>query len=343
MYIILAQNEDIHADAVLYYLKQNGADVKRFDIAYLFDEYGSVEHEEHRQKISIEIGTSTGRLLFPNGDIISSDDIEGIFCRSFYFPKARDESPTADQLATAEIRCALRGFFSLVPETCIWINNPYIEDKVDNKIYQHHCALQHGLYVPDTLITNDAAKVKAFYNKHHGHIIIKQLSDISIIDEKPITTAEGYRDYEFKGFYTSKVNASDLDNLNDYFGQGCAPALFQEELLKKSELRVTVVGNKIFSYRIYSQENVKSLTDFRHVDDLKTESCQLDMDTEAKILKLISSWKINFAAVDLVETIDGRIVFLEANVVGNWLWLELNKNGSDIAKAISDLLLNKLL
>ena len=83
------------------------------------------------------------------------------------------------------------------------------------------------------------------------------------------------------------------------------------------------------------------MTDFRHVDDLKTESCQLDMDTEAKILKLISSWKINFAAVDLVETIDGRIVFLEANVVGNWLWLELNKNGSDIAKAISNLLLNK--
>ncbi len=339
MYLILAQNEDVHADAVLYYLQQSGAEVRRFDIAYLFDEYGSIEYEENRQKISIEIGTSSGRLIFPNGDIIVSDDIKGIFCRSFYFPKAKDDVSVAEQLATAEIRCAIRGFFSLVPDSCIWLNNPYLEEKVDNKIYQHRCALLQGLNVPDTMVTNKADIVRSFYNKHHGHIIIKQLSDISLIDEKPITTLEGDPDYEYKGFYTSKVNAEDLDNLDDYFGQGSTPVLLQEELIKKSELRVTVVGNKCFSYRIYSQENTKSITDFRHVDNLKTEKCQLDSDIETKILKLVASWKISFVTIDLVETIDGRVVFLEANVVGNWLWLEMNKSGSDIAKAISALLL----
>ncbi len=341
MYLILAQNDDVHADSVLYYLRQKGKEVKRFDIAYLFDEYGSIENDSPRQNISIEIGTDKGTIEFPDGDTISSDSIEGIFCRSFYFPKARDESSTQEQLATAEIRCALRGFFSLVPDTCIWINNPYIEDRIDNKIFQHKSALRHGLMVPDTLVTNDPDKVKAFYDKHQGHIIIKQLSDISLIDEKPFVNSDGFKNYEYRGFYTSKVKKEDLFNLSEYFGPGTAPALLQEELHKKTELRVTVVGDKCFAYRIYSQENQKSQTDFRHVDDLRCEPCILDKDIESKILRLIKSWNIKFAAVDLVETTDGKTVFLEANVVGNWLWLEKNTHNSVIARAITDVLMQK--
>ena len=53
---------------------------------------------------------------------------------------------------------------------------------------------------------------------------------------------------EFKGFYTSPVNASDLASLEEYFDPGSAPVLLQEALCKKSELRVTIIGDKCFTY-----------------------------------------------------------------------------------------------
>lgn len=241
-------------------------------------------------------------------------------------------------LATAEIKSTLKGFFSLIPESCKWINNPYLEEKIDNKIYQHQCAVKHGFKVPQTLVTNNASKVKEFFKKNNGKIIIKQLSDISLIDESPYVNNDGIKDVEYKGFYTSAVTSSDLNNLEEYFCPGSAPVLLQEKLEKKSELRVTVVGDRLFSYRIYSQENDYSKVDFRHVDNLRTEKCQLSDEISTKLIKMIKVWNISFAAVDLVETVSEELFFLEANVVGNWLWLEKEQDGSEIAKAIADLL-----
>ncbi len=340
MYLILAMDEDVHADAVLYYLKEREAEVRRFDISSLFEEYGSREYIERRELISIEIGSTEGKLIFPDGKIVSSKDIEGIYCRSFYYPPAKDESSTAEQLATFENKSALRGFFSLVPDSCIWINDPYLEEKIDNKIYQHQCALRFNLEVPDSLVTNSSDSVRNFFNNHNGKIIIKQMSDVSIIDKISVVTEDGFDDYEFKGFYTSLIRQSDLDDIDDYLGKGCAPVLIQEALDKRSEIRVTVVGDKCFSYRIYSQERVESKTDFRRVDDLRTEKCELQENVKNKIIALVKYWNIYFAAIDFVETTDNRIVFLEANVVGNWLWLEQNEPDSEIAQAITTLLLS---
>ncbi len=341
MYLILAQDEDVHADAVLFYLKKYGKNVRRFDIATLFDEYSAADHYENRSSINIDIGVDNGRLIFENGDIIDSSQIRSILSRSFYIPKSKENAPTTDHLATAEIRTALKGLFSLVPDSCKWINNPYIEEKVDNKIFQHSCARRLGLKVPDTIITNDPVKARAFFDNHQEQVIIKQLSEISLIDEKPYINKEGYNDIEFKGFYTSKVLREDLNDLDDCLGPGSAPVFFQECLKKKSELRVTVIGDKCFTYRIFSQENEKSRIDFRHVDDLRTEPCDLPDTIKNKILNLMQNWGLEFATIDLVETENNEIVFLEANVVGNWLWLEIGKNGSQIAQAIADYMIKE--
>ena len=304
----------------------------------MVDEYGAIEQGPRRDKLTVEINCTSGKITFLNGDVILSDEVEVVLCRSFYFPKAKDSSSTADMQATAEIKSTLKGFFSLIPESCKWINNPYLEEKIDNKIYLHQCAVKHGFKVPQTLVTNNASKVKEFFKKNNGKIIIKQLSDISLIDESPYVNKDGIKDVEYKGFYTSAVTSSDLNNLEEYFCPGSAPVLLQEKLEKKSELRVTVVGDRLFSYRIYSQENDYSKVDFRHVDNLRTEKCQLSDEISTKLIKMIKVWNISFAAVDLVETVSEELFFLEANVVGNWLWLEKEQDGSEIAKAIADLL-----
>jgi len=46
----------------------------------------------------------------------------------------------------------------------------------------------------------------------------------------------------------------------------------------------------------------------------------------ASLLQMLQSRGIVFAACDMVLTPDDELIFLEANVTGNWLWLE---NGGD--------------
>jgi glutathione synthase/RimK-type ligase-like ATP-grasp enzyme len=42
---------------------------------------------------------------------------------------------------------------------------------------------------------------------------------------------------------------------------------------------------------------------------------------------------LEFAAVDLLQTLDDEIVFLEINPNGRWLWIE-EQTGMDISKDI---------
>jgi glutathione synthase/RimK-type ligase-like ATP-grasp enzyme len=59
----------------------------------------------------------------------------------------------------------------------------------------------------------------------------------------------------------------------------------------------------------------------------------LPVDIEQRLLQLVHSWGLRFAACDFVHSLNDELIFLEANVVGNWLWTEME--GSDIAKEIA--------
>ena len=343
MYLILAMNEDLHADAVLYYLEEAGETVVRIDPERLFLKYGVSADLDYlnteSQKAVAVITPDSAVIHLANGNTIDVSQVEGVFCRSFYVPTAKDDDSTADHLAMAEIRSVFRGFCSMLPANVRWVNDPYVEDRVDNKIFQHYSAKSFGLQIPDTLVTNDSDKAREFFKHHESGVIIKQLSDISLVVENPIKTEFGENDVEVNGFYTSEVTGNDIEDIDEYLTPGSAPVLLQDKLLKRSELRVTVVGDKVFTYRLFSQENEKTLMDFRKDVNVRSEKAVLPEAEEKKLLAMLKSWGISFASCDFVETQDGRTVFLEANVEGNWLWLEEER--SPIAKCIADLLRGK--
>ena len=54
----------------------------------------------------------------------------------------------------------------------------------------------------------------------------------------------------FKAIFTTKLSKDDLGDLD---GLALAPATFQEMVPKKSDIRVTVVGSKVFAAEILSQ------------------------------------------------------------------------------------------
>lgn len=103
-----------------------------------------------------------------------------------------------------------------------------------------------------------------------------------------------------------------------------------------------MVGDKVFACEIHSQENQRTIDDWRHYnfDDLKDVKHlvhKLPSEVQDKCIRMADHFGLNFATFDLVLTPDGKYVFLEMNPNGQWLWIE-DLTGLPISEAITDLL-----
>ena len=111
-------------------------------------------------------------------------------------------------------------------------------------------AKQDGLTVPKTAITNNPeAAEKLFEEAENGRAIFKTLSRLYIEPDIIAYTAEIKREFP-SAFQTSVTRR---------------PAIYQELVERKSNLRITVVGRKAFPVRIASQivEDQKDRLDWR--------------------------------------------------------------------------------
>jgi MvdD family ATP-grasp ribosomal peptide maturase len=197
----------------------------------------------------------------------------------------------------------------------------------ENKQLQLQIARELGLDTPRTLTTNDPAAVRAFAKSCEGGIVTKMLSSFAIYDEGKELVV-----------FTNPVKPEDLADLS---GLSLCPATFQELLAKSLEIRVTIVGQRVMSACVDSQVSARAAHDWRRdgvrmLQDWK--SYQLPHEVEEKILRLMDYFSLNYGAIDIVLTPDGRHVFLELNPSGEFFWLERNP-GLPISEAIADVLL----
>ena len=125
-----------------------------------------------------------------------------------------------------------------------------------------------------------------------------------------------------------------------YLASIVAPLVIQEYVPKSLEVRATVVGSQVFAAAIHSQQSQRARHDWRHYDFDKTphEAHTLPEGVSSLCIQLVQSLSLNFGAIDLVLTPDGRYVFLEINPSGQWLWIE-ELTDLPIGDAIADCLL----
>lgn len=197
----------------------------------------------------------------------------------------------------------------------------------ENKQLQLQVARELGLDTPRTLITNDPGAVRAFAKSCEDGMITKMLSSFAIYEEGKELVV-----------FTNAVKPEDLTDLS---GLSLCPATFQELLPKSLEIRVTVVGNRVMSASINSQVSARATHDWRR-DGVRMihdwQHYQLPLDVEEKILRLMDHFSLNYGAIDIILTPDGRHVFIELNPCGEFFWLE-RAPGLPISDAIADLLL----
>lgn len=142
---------------------------------------------------------------------------------------------------------------------------------------------------------------------------------------------------EVVSVYTSRVTLDDLrDEASCVRYTAC---LFQEQVPKKVELRITVLGEHVFPAEITYMHPERATVDWRTAyQDLQYGIHELPQEIHRKCLALVHKLGLSFAAIDMIVTSDNRFVFLEANPNGQWQWIE-RATGFPICETLVDLLI----
>lgn len=197
------------------------------------------------------------------------------------------------------------------------------------KLLQLFVAQKIGLNVPDSIVSSNVKEIKNFFNIHDNKGIIKELGNALIESEgkEVIFTTNLFSEKEFSLYHSS-------DSL-DY------PLFVQEEIKKREELRITVVGNKIFACSIDTQAYKESQIDSRLVYPykLKHRIVKLPREIEECCFKICKYFNLQFGAIDMAITPEGKFVFFEINPNGQYLWIE-DITKAPISEAIANLLMD---
>jgi hypothetical protein len=204
-----------------------------------------------------------------------------------------------------------------------WINHPTCERLANSKAAQLFAARTVGLEIPRTVITNNPAEVRAFIATAPGQIVYKASSP-------PRNIAPD------KALFTGLVTDETLTNLDLI---RITPGIFQERIGKSYELRITVIGARIFAVKIDSQALAETQLDWRHAQhDVAYEPVTLPREIAAKITAFMEALGLVYGAFDFIVTPDGRYVFLEVNPGGAYMWVEA-ATGLGITPAPADALI----
>ncbi|MEH1788009.1 MAG: MvdD family ATP-grasp ribosomal peptide maturase [Nostoc sp.] len=203
-------------------------------------------------------------------------------------------------------------------------------DITNNKQLQLQVAREIGLVTPRTLTSNNPEAVKQFAQEcQEQGIVTKMLSSFAIYDDR------GRENVVF----TSLIKDEDLEHLD---GLRFCPMTFQENVPKALELRTTIVGHRLFTAAVNSQSLDGSTYDWRKEGKALNKNWKpynLPEDVEKKLLQLMAYFGLNYGAIDIIVTPDGRHVFLEVNPVGEFFWMEIYSPHYPISGAIAEILL----
>ncbi|MBA0053192.1 ATP-grasp ribosomal peptide maturase [Streptomyces sp. AJS327] len=229
------------------------------------------------------------------------------------FPHLNDNDA---RFAAAQVRYGLGGALYAV-EGPLWVNHPLRNAAADYKPVQLALAKRLGLSVPPTLVTNDPAHAREFMSVHR-QVIHKTLR---------------WTPYERDGVpvtgWTRPVTPDEIDD-----SLRVAPHLFQSRVDKTCDVRVLVVGRRVFAVRIDS-----GLLDWR-TDYTGHSYSVVDLPgpLRERLLVYLDHLGLSSGSFDLAVDRAGRWWWLELNPNGQWGWLE-QRTGAEMSAAFADLLI----
>jgi len=228
-------------------------------------------------------------------------------------PKDIHESDKA--IARLYWNCLLDGLTRALGDSSRFCINPPVGGEVSRlKVYQLPVARSVGLRIPRSIVTTSGADARGFVaqNRRRGKGTIL----------KPLYSALwDFHDGGFAVLETTRVAAEDISDASLQL----APCIFQEEIKKKSEVRLTVMGRSLFAAELESQAIPGAELDFRRARDWDALGCKpisVPKEVAAAVLEFQRRCRLNFGTMDFIIDEDGQWVFLETNPSGQFLWVE---------------------
>ncbi|MER7477480.1 ATP-grasp ribosomal peptide maturase [Streptomyces sp. NPDC126510] len=311
--LVIAANDDWPTDRVVTELTGRGVEVFRMDTA------------DFPQRISL-----TGRLDWGldgwAGDLatvhrtVELSRVGAVYYRApgaFQFPDGM--SGPEERFAAAQARAGLGGVLSALD--CRWVNHPTFMARAEYKPVQLDAARACGLRIPPTLITNEPDAVREFAAEVPGPLICKPVASPVLIE-----------DGQLKAVYTRRLTPDDLADLR---GIETTAHLFQAWIEKSHEVRLTVVGSRMFATEVHAGSDAAHEDWRADYGSLTYATTTVPADVEAGMRLLMDRLHLTYGAADFVVDPDGRWWFLEVNPCGQWDWIA-GATGQPIAAAIAD-------
>jgi glutathione synthase/RimK-type ligase-like ATP-grasp enzyme len=209
---------------------------------------------------------------------------------------------------------------------CPWVPaRPEALRTANYRFAQLAAAARVGFEMPDTLVTNDPDAFFRFRQEHPGPVISKAAGP----GPNRIAGREG-------SVGTVLVSHGDLGGAS---ALRHAPVTFQPYVNKRSEIRVTVIGERVHAVEIDSQATYRTRVDWRNFDARHTphRPYTLPRSVANACRSLVRELNLVYGAIDLILTPDGKHVFLEINANGQFGWLE-DRTGIPMTEELVDLL-----
>jgi hypothetical protein len=208
-------------------------------------------------------------------------------------PAVGDLEPEEAALVAAESMSLLLG--TLLAVNPRWVDPPTVVDLAEVKVHQLAVAECLGISVPSTIVTNDVEQARRFASK--GPIITKAVS-----------SGPGLAPY------TGLAPMETLSLVE------ASPTLLQSAIAARADLRVVTVGESAFSWSRVRTANDRSI-DWRENDPEGVHFAPMGhTPVEEQAVHLTRALGLSFSVQDWLA-LDERLLLLEVNAQGNWLFL----------------------
>ncbi|WP_276301543.1 ATP-grasp domain-containing protein [Halorussus lipolyticus] len=187
-------------------------------------------------------------------------------------------------------------------------HNQYLQEHKPWQLDRYESA---DLPIPDTLISNDASEVEAFYERHDRVIY------------KPVA----------KGAGPSELTADDLTE-ERLKRLATAPVQFQE-MVPGDDLRLYVLDGEVVGAMRYDSENFSFKLDQNEGKEVAVGPADVSDEIESTAVRAAGAINLQFGAADIIRRPDGGHVLLELNEAPAFAAADVRAD-QNVAQALAD-------
>lgn len=322
--LIVSYKEDAHTRFVVKKARARGLKTMIFDASVY----------PHTVEIAITLKNCelSPLLTFRFGNsLLRAEDVSGVWWRRPQGLRKSFHLTSMGQYIQVESESVIRSLRDFIPRAN-WISDPEATRLANRKPVQLEVAKEVGLKIPETCITNSPKELRRFI-KFLG---IKKLAmkpvGSSFMQLAPRSRLDSRKN---KVVFTQIVDPEIiLENID--MVRNC-PVIFQEAIIKDSDIRATVVDDRVFAVEITlegcREENNLDWRNYAGQKVYKTHT--LPPDVQLMCIEVCRRLGLRFGCIDLGFSKKDGYTFFEINPQGQWLPSEVQL-GYNISESILD-------